>query len=611
MEADRIRAWQRAARTSHRAVFLVGPERVEVREDTLPDEAFDGSHVVTASLGYCRCTSDSKAIALYDKHARVPSNAGQIALGHETVHVVIEAPAESGLHAGDFVLITPGHAATPIDPLTFAADETHGVLAALGYSYRYFGALRPFNAIPARAIPFVAQQGFGRLFNVAPADRAVSLASMAHAEPYACCYGANENIFFRDEEGGFTYDVPPRSVLAYLGGTARMAMINLTIVADRPDEELPRVVYITGSPHKLEDLAGFALIRALQERGTTIVLVDRGVDDIVDRLTADGRPDVVITNYPAQDVYDQAVAIVRPGGNINNYAGATRDDIGFRMAIPPTAPLARPADLAAARIAEMHHPVAANDRERSGGLAPHGTVALLGFDEALDVLDAFLAALPKGHTVWLGDTTPPNELHGATRIDTVDRLDDVFIYSTGAEAAARYTAVEPLLRRSAAVNFVRGDTEIFIASRAIHYTTRHQICGSTVPYTMTNTSEPIAANLARQGDRPIDFDWLVRGVSGLEAAPEMIEAVSESQAFGSFFTLVEIPDLPFVAVEAAAMRDAADTCAAGGRDAAAQALWDAATAVEANDGAWCAAAERAVYKAYDLPYPLDGPGSDA
>ena len=63
--------------------------------------------------------------------------------------------------------------------------------------------------------------------------------------------------------------------LAYLSGTARMAMINLTIVASVADEDLPPVVYVTGSQAKLDEMEDYALIRDLRKRGTRVVLIDR------------------------------------------------------------------------------------------------------------------------------------------------------------------------------------------------------------------------------------------------------------------------------------------------------------------------------------------------
>ena len=50
-----------------------------------------------------------------------------------------------------------------------------------------------------------------------------------------------------------------------------MAMINLTIVASVADDELPKVVYVTGSKSKLDEMEKYALINDLRERGTRMV----------------------------------------------------------------------------------------------------------------------------------------------------------------------------------------------------------------------------------------------------------------------------------------------------------------------------------------------------
>ena len=152
------------------------------------------------ALANCRCASDAKAIRQFDAHARVPSGTDRVALGHETLQIVLQAPAGAKVKVGDLVVITPGHASEPIDPLQFE-PVADGVLAALGYSYRFLGGLRQFNRIPAIAPDFVSSQGFGSLFNrVSPQDD-TSLISLAHAEPFACNYGTNKHIFTIDEQG--------------------------------------------------------------------------------------------------------------------------------------------------------------------------------------------------------------------------------------------------------------------------------------------------------------------------------------------------------------------------------------------------------------------------
>ena len=101
-------------------------------------KALKWRELFTGQFGNCRCASDAKAIRQFDAHARVPSGTDRIALGHETLQLVLEAPEGSNVKAGDVVVVTPGHATEPIDPLTFEPSDS-GVLSALGYSYRYLG----------------------------------------------------------------------------------------------------------------------------------------------------------------------------------------------------------------------------------------------------------------------------------------------------------------------------------------------------------------------------------------------------------------------------------------------------------------------------------------
>ena len=154
-----------ASKQPHNGLYITGPSSIELRTDSLPAEYFSDDYIITASLGNCRCASDQKAIKQFHAHARVPNDAEAVALGHETLQVVLRAAESTGLKTGDKVFVTPGHSATPIDPSTFEVDHDNGVLPSLGYSYRYLGGLRTFNAVPVSAIDFVKSQGFGNLFN--------------------------------------------------------------------------------------------------------------------------------------------------------------------------------------------------------------------------------------------------------------------------------------------------------------------------------------------------------------------------------------------------------------------------------------------------------------
>lgn len=586
------------ARLEHQGIFLTGPNEIRLLSDELPASAFDGNGFVLAGFGNCRCASDAKAIRQFDAHARVPHGVDQIALGHETLQLVLKAPEDSGFVPGDLVVVTPGHSSEPIDPSTFA-PASDGVLAALGYSYRHLGGLRAFNAVPGSAPAFLKQQGFGNLFNKVGHHPDVSLVSLAHAEPFACNYGTNKHVFTIGSDGEFRYGVPPRATVAYLSGTARMAMINLTIVAAVPDDELPSVVYITGSPGKLADMEEYALIRDLRRRGSRVVLIDRSDPEIISKLTEFGKSEVIWTNYASQATYDQACEIIADGGNLNSYAGAADPDLLLPMSVAPAPDFPSIAEEVAAQIEAMHHNLGPNDPCRHRGLAKEPRVALLGFDGQPERVDAYLKALPAGTEVHVpGVDLSDRNLRSLTEAST---FTDVFIASTGEVAAVLYREVEGRLARSAAVNFIDGDLVVPIGSRHAHYVSRHQICGPNVPWHMTNTSEPHSDDMVQQAQNPVDFDWMVKGVCGLRHVPVMMEKVESEQPFGSFFAFTELPDIPYVEVSAAAFDAAAENAEKPVRAA----LELAAKVLRTNGEVWSREVEQALYAGYDEPYPLD------
>jgi hypothetical protein len=587
-----------AAQSSHDGVYLTGPDQIELLSDELPASSFEGEGFLLASFGNCRCASDAKAIRQFDTHARVPSGVSQIALGHETLQLILEAPADSSFKSGDVVVITPGHASEPINPLTFE-PEKDGVLAALGYSYRHLGGLRRFNAVPANAPAFVSGQGFGNLFNKVSPKPDTSLISLAHAEPFACNYGTNKHVFTIGEDGGFKYGVPPCTVLAYLSGTARMAMINLTIVASVPDDELPRVVYVTGSQAKLDQMDEYALVKDLRKRGTQVILIDRKDPAIIEKLTEYGKSDVVWTNYASAETYDQAVAILAEGGNLNNYAGAVDPDLLIRMPIGKAPEFLSIEEEARAQVDAMHHNVGPNDPERFRGLARDPRVGLIGLKSGSDREKAYLELIPEGTPVLLSsqDQFPA----GFETLGEEELITDLFIAGTGGEPAQAYARLEPRLARSAAVNFIDGELVAPVRSRHSHYVSRHQICGANVPWHMTNTSEPHSDDMVEQASNPVSFDWMVKGVCGLRSVPEMMEEVERDQPFGSFFAFAELPDLPYVETSSSSFRAAAESAAGHVR----QSLTMAADELSANGEIWSRKVEEALYQGYDVPYPLN------
>lgn len=601
----KAKAYLEAAKGEHEGLFITGPDVLEVLKDKLPDDAFQGEDfILTASLGNCRCTSDIKAVKQFTGHSRIPNNADKVVLGHETLQLVLAAPEGTGIESGDLVLITPGHSAIPVDPESFLPSRD-GVLAALGYSYRFLGGLRQFNALPVRAIEEVRKQGFGALFNKVKNTKGVSLVSMAHAEPFACNYGTNKYIFTLDEKGDFIYNIPSKGSIAYLGGGARMGMINLTIVSNMPKEDLPTVVYLTDAKAKLDELDQSALVKKLRDDGVTVQMVPLEEGDSITKLQQHGKPNIVFTNFPAQSVYEQAVAIIDKGGNINNYAGASNPEVGYNIQMSKAPEYASFSEEAKAQILALNHNEGLVNPLRYKGLAKEGTAALIGF-EAGERLNAYLATMPEGHTVFVEGFSASelrDKFGDLNFVDEVEEIDDLLIASTGEKLTGDYAKWEPKLARNSAVNCVSGDGKIFVNSRFIHYKTRHQLCGPTTPFYFTNTSEPLSEDLAKQAEAPINFDWLVKGIAGLKATPEMLSDVTANNRFGTFFTFMELPELPYVQVDSAEMKKKADELEASAPTTA-KALRGAADAVARNDEVWCREAEEAMYAAWGVDHPL-------
>jgi hypothetical protein len=378
-----------------------------------------------------------------------------------------------------------------------------------------------------------------------------------------------------------------------------MAMINLTIVASVPDDELPKVVYITGSPAKLAEMDRYALILDLRKRGTKVELIDRNDPAIVSKLTEFGKPNVIWTNYASQESYDQACAIIENGGNLNSYAGAADPELTIKMPIGVAETFDNFQEEADSQILSMHHNVGPNNPVRNNGLAENPMVAFLGFDENSERLRAYLKSLPKGTQVY-----SPNQSvdeFGLIALSPESSFTDVFIAGSGNDAVSSYQIIECQLARSAAVNFIDGELEVPILSRQAHYVSRHQICGSNVPWFLTNTSEPHSDDMVVQAKNPVNFDWMVKGVCGLNYVTDMMEKVESTQPFGSFFAFTELPDLPYVEVSSQAFIDAAAKL----DGLAAQALTQGAQVLSNNGDQWSRKVEEALYVGYQAVYPLN------
>jgi hypothetical protein len=237
-------------------------------------------------------------------------------------------------------------------------------------------------------------------------------------------------------------------------------------------------------------------------------------------------------------------------------------------------------------------------------------VALAGFGAGDARAASLLEALPPGTAVAGSGIDASGAGAGLARrfpelaFGAPPPYTDLFIAGGGEAAARSYREYEQQLARDAAVNFLDGGTEIGIRSRHVHYLSRHQVCGPTVPYYLTNTSEPASADLAEHARDPIRFDWMVRRIAGLAAAPELIRDVGRRAPFGSHFVLTQLEDLPFVDVGAQPFQAAAAAEHRAGRTSTADALTAAAVVLAATGDQWSRAVEDALYHGYGLPHPL-------
>ena len=382
-----------------------------------------------------------------------------------------------------------------------------------------------------------------------------------------------------------------------LSGTGRMAMITLAIFARGPQR--PRRIAVTGSAGRLRQLGATAVVGALRDQGVTVHLVDRNDQAALARLRAGRRFDVVITFYANQESYDLAAELVRPGGNLNNFAGASDPDIYLPMSIP-AAPSGA-ADQASAALGEMIHPEALGAERRVRGPASPACVALAGFAAGDARRDALLHAFAPG-TAVAGPGSA--ERFPGLEFGAAPPYTDLFVAGSGAAAAQAYRDHEQHLARDAAVNFLDGGTAIGIRSRHVHYMSRHQICGPTVPYYLTNTSEPASSDLEEHAREPIGFDWMVQRIAGLAAAPELIRDVGRRTPFGSHFVLTQLEDLPYVEVGAEPFHAAAAAERRAGRTRTAAALAAAAHVLAGTRDQWSRGVEDALYHAHGLPHPL-------
>lgn len=585
------------ARLAHNGVFVTRPGNVEICNDRLPKNWFENDYVITESIGNSLCSSDQKAISQFTNHTRIPNSADRIALGHETIQKVVYAPNDGKVKAGQIVVVNPGLSNTPVDPETFMPDPDNGILASFGYSFRYAAGLRRYSGISAVARKAASAQGLGDVFIPIPDSivklKDISIATLTHAEPFACCLGALRQTLTRNNDGKLTSGIEPNSSVAMLSGTGRMAAITLGILLQ--NQNLPRRITITGSQIRLRWLAETPVFKALQKQGVKPELVDRNSRVELTKLCSGEKFDIVITYYASQESYDIAANIVRIGGNVNNFAGASDSKVSLPMTIPATKRNVKHV------IKEMIHPDVNILKVPKNGLAAPANIALAGFSPTDPALHELLKSFPAGTKIFgtAADDRFPKLVFKASPPFT-----DLFIAGSGTNAAKCYHDLEKKLARGAAVNFIDGETQININSRNIHYLSRHQICGMGVPYFLTNTSEPESTGLVEHVNDPINFDWMVQHVSGLNFAPRMIREVGKQKLFGSSLVLNQLEELPFVEVKEKSFRAAAKKEREKGHKHVAASLDEGADVLATSNNQWSRAVENALYNSFGLSHPL-------
>ena len=304
--------------------------------------------------------------------------------------------------------------------------------------------------------------------------------------------------------------VPPDASVAMLSGTGRMAMITLAILARGPGR--PRRIAVTGSAGRLRQLGDTPMVAALRGHGVTVDLVDRGDPAALERLRSGDRFDVAITFYASQESYDLAAALVRDGGNLNNFAGASDPDIVLPMTIPAVAGAC--AGDSRSTVDEMIHPEALGAERRRRGLASPARVALAGFDAGDARVASLLDALAPGTDVAGGGTEAAGA--GASLAGRFPELafgagppyTDLLIAGRGEAAARAYRQYELQLARDAAVGFLDGGTEIGSARGTCTtcHATRSAVprCPTTSP---TPPSPPPPISPCMPATRPASTGW--------------------------------------------------------------------------------------------------------
>jgi hypothetical protein len=104
-----------------------------------------------------------------------------------------------------------------------------------------------------------------------------------------------------------------------------------------------------------------------------------------------------------------------------------------------------------------------------------------------------------------------------------------------------------------------------------------------------------------QAKKPVSFDWMVKGICGLNHVKTMMEEVEELQPFGSFFAFTELPDLPYLEVNSSAFLNASKET----KGEVSSALAEASKILAQNGEQWSREVEEVLYEGCGEIHPLN------
>lgn len=263
-----------------RAVFFLGPERLEVRRVPVPRP---GPGEVLAQVEVAlTCGTDLKAFLRGHRLFRPP-----MPFGHEWAGRIVAI----GEGVEGFV---PGQRVTAANSAPcqgcFYCDRGQPNLCDTLSERLVWGACAEYLLVPAPVVRHT----------LLPIPEGVSAEAAACVEPLAC-------VVLGAEVAG----VAPGDVVVVLGGSGPIGLMHCALARARGAIE---VIAVGRSPARLAQAAAFGATRA--------VGIDSGeLDLLVAKLTGGRGADVVIEAVGLPEIWQRALALVRKGGSVLLFGG--------------------------------------------------------------------------------------------------------------------------------------------------------------------------------------------------------------------------------------------------------------------------------------------------